>query len=433
MNISIAFFGILGSVGLYLAVRGTIRQMLAFLLFTTPFVQSIELPFVGERFAVFEVIFVLLAMKYIIYVYKRDAKLQLPIHVFPLVLLIVAGIASLWNSYSLTSSSLMLFILIYYVGCLIVCYQIIDTVENFVWYINMYLAGAAVVLLVSIIGMVAILMEIPSSFVFEPSNRLIATFRRPNQLPAYLHTIVPLLALHPARSRSRRHFFMFVGATLLSFLAVIASGSDGSLVILIVQVMMVLAYELISRDITFRTELWASVCGGIGLLIATPLIMGVQMPSAVTSSFDLFTRQDYSLQALSGPRYLQFVYGVPRALELHPIVGVGIGASARFMSVEVGGGGSIHNTFLAILATTGIVGGVFFLAFHILLGRTVLRTFAILPDGELRRLAAGVYISLAGLLAYGTVHFGFRQRHLWLIFIFVLSLGKIAPKLDKST
>src|SRR2546425_13166869 len=85
----------------------------------------------------------------------------------------------------------------------------------------------------------------------------------------------------------------------------------------------------------------------------------------------------------------------------------------------------MHNSYLSVLAETGVVGG---LVMFTLLGTALLRSIAFLRralrarSAEEFAVARALLVAYLTLLLYGTVNHGLRQRYFWFVVALIMSV-----------
>lgn len=408
-----------------------IHWFLFLIIFATPIIKSVNLPFVGERLALFEVIFVLAIPLFIVYlINEQEYKLYFPVELLPLSILVFSASIALYNTYSLRLGLLNLIVLIYYILLTILLIQLLRDTKTLHYAINTYVLTSVLVLITGFIGLIALFFGVPNPFVHPIAERVIATFREPNQVPAFLVTSFPLFVLHPARRRSTIQRIVFAVCALATVAVVIGTGSDWGLAIILFEVGLIVLYKLYSTD--YFTEAVYLGLGVVILVFGVGVLIGtgqVKIPHGVRSSFSLFMLESYSLKNIIGaPRYMQFIIGFPEAIERHPFVGIGLGTFGSFMGENFGQGGSMHNTYLGVLVGTGLIGGIAFSTFLILIVKKALYSLTNPINCYWKELTASLVVGLIGLLVYQLAHYGLRWRQLWVMFGFIIALAYINQK-----
>lgn len=154
----------------------------------------------------------------------------------------------------------------------------------------------------------------------------------------------------------------------------------------------------------------------------------VALPPAVENSLSIFFRDSYALRDLSHARYMQIMVAFPEAMQTHPILGIGAGSYHEFMIENYGSGNSLHNTYLGVTAESGLLGGVALFIFLMLVFRKISYILVNPVNKYWGMMGGGIIIGLFGLLLYGMVHYGLRQRQLWVLFGIVITLGTISKE-----
>src|SRR5262245_59189648 len=88
----------------------------------------------------------------------------------------------------------------------------------------------------------------------------------------------------------------------------------------------------------------------------------------------------------------------------------------------------MHNSYLAVLAETGLAGAlVMFAILATALARSLrfVRVTWRARQPELFHLAAALCVSYVALLLYGTFQYGLRQRYFWLVVALIVSVPRL--------
>ena len=153
------------------------------------------------------------------------------------------------------------------------------------------------------------------------------------------------------------------------------------------------------------------------------------MVQCLRRAFSLFESDSLDLRELSHGRADQLLTWKTVFAE-NPLIGVGPGSFRYNIPRLVPGGKAqeMHNSYLGILAETGLVGG--FLMFG-LIGTVLARAGALLSttargtNPERIATALTLLVSFFSLLCYGTVNYGMRQRYFWFVVALLIMIPPI--------
>jgi len=207
-------------------------------------------------------------------------------------------------------------------------------------------------------GFVALLFSIGllDEFTYISKGRVFIFGENPNSTSGRI-TIAFLLLLYlifknPLKWRRRRFWFCLLFFPML--MMIIASGSRGSFLILC---MGIIAFFLLNPLVSNIKKYVIFICSVIVLGIAVSLI------SSRHSEFSLFSRLENSFEyGETGGREKLNSYSL-QIFEESPLIGKGTIGYSKEMSVKFNEYRSVHNLYIYVLATSGIIGFSLFMFF----------------------------------------------------------------------
>ena len=264
-----------------------------------------------------------------------------------------------------------------------------------------------------------------SSNVLVLGGKVTGLFERANQVQSFIVTILPFLCIVVLDRRASRMHRLFYGALIvLAALSTVASGSRAAVVFIALAVWLMI----------LLTSVRASIVLAAAVLLLAGSLWGIfeqykaEMPFAVQRALSFIDGDDADLDSLSVPRANQWAAWQEVFAE-HPMIGVGPDQFQYWVPRIVAGAKpqEAHNTYLAVLAETGLCGGVFvFTLFASVLARvlsfwrsTTQRRLAELP------VARALLVAYVSLLLFGTLHNGIRQRYFWFVIALIICLPRI--------
>jgi hypothetical protein len=152
-----------------------------------------------------------------------------------------------------------------------------------------------------------------------------------------------------------------------------------------------------------------------------------ELPYGVRRAISFIESDSHDLRDMS-PRRADQLLAWRTVFAEHPLLGVGPGGFAATIPKLVPGGlaQEMHNSYLGVLAETGIVGSLLMfglLAAAMARSVTFLRRTRRARDPEALMAARALLVSYLSLLLYGMLNYGLRQRHFW----FVIALAVTLP------
>lgn len=248
-------------------------------------------------------------------------------------------------------------------------------------------------------------------------NKLSSLFVKPNQLAFFLIlTPVIFILLDYAKNRDSKNIHKINYFILLLYPPMLATASkSGLLVLFLMQVVIfIFSYKKLSNAMKI---IYVMILISFFLLL-NPVTFEYFLSSIVVETFPQFNRVAQflffsdSIQTFDSFRNINNREGL-QIFSNHPFFGVGFGLDILLTST----GHEIHNTYIRILATLGIIGSLFFTMFslyYIFLFKVFFQTFII--------------ICLIGIVfIYGVYHDIFTSRYyffMYVILIYTLSSSK---------
>jgi O-antigen ligase len=257
-------------------------------------------------------------------------------------------------------------------------------------------------------------------------GKVTGLFERANQVQSFVVTVLPFLCiavLDRGAPRVRRvaHGILVV----LAAMTILASGSRAGIVFVALAI--------------WLTVLLTSVRACIVLTAAGVLFAGsawgifeeyrAEMPFAVQRALSFVDGDDYQLDNLSVPRANQWAVW-KEVFADHPIIGVGPNQFQNYVPRIVAGAKAqeAHDSYLAVLAETGVCGAAFVFT---LLGTVLGRSLKFWQNASRRRqlaelpVARALLVAYVSLLLFGTLHNGLRQRYFWFVIALIISLPRL--------
>lgn len=227
---------------------------------------------------------------------------------------------------------------------------------------------------------------------------------------------IPLAALLLGNVKKDRRL-LYITAVALMGISLVASGSRGGLVVLLVEIILLLFISLAQK----RGKL------GLRILLASGLIAVIVAGTAfvgIESSLTRITDQEQGAPD-SASRPKMWGNAIKIIGDNMPF-GVGLGAfgtaytrydeSSGMERVE-----QAHNDFLQVLSDGGIVGGVIGIAFLILFIQTGRQALKVSND-QRRALAAGAFAGTFGVLVHSLFDFVLHTTAIALLFLTLLAI-----------
>jgi len=248
-------------------------------------------------------------------------------------------------------------------------------------------------------------------------NKLSSLFVKPNQLALFLIlTPVIFILLDYAKNRDSKNIHKINYFILLLYPPMLATASKSGLLVLFLMhvVIFIFSYKKLSNAMKI---IYVMILISFFLLL-NPVTFEYFLSSIVVETFPQFNRVAQflffsdSIQTFDSFRNINNREGL-QIFSDHPFFGVGFGLDILLTST----GHEIHNTYIRILATLGIIGSLFFTMFslyYIFLFKVFFQTFII--------------ICLIGIVfIYGVYHDIFTSRYyffMYVILIYTLSSSK---------
>jgi len=218
--------------------------------------------------------------------------------------------------------------------------------------------------------------------------RVFSTFYNPNVLGSYLVLIIALTLGSLAIAKGEKRFFLFV-VLVSAYLCLSFTFSRGAWLAMLISVFVLFFFYPKKRII----------------LLLLLIVFLVSLPEYKS----IVTRMNWELlPADSSTSYRwQIWQGALKIIEKHWLFGVGLGnfssALSHYLPVKPFQVLHAHNSYLHILAETGVVG---LGACAVFYGHTfykAYRVYSCSANQEMANLALGILVALIGLLAHGVV------------------------------
>lgn len=259
--------------------------------------------------------------------------------------------------------------------------------------INLLLATGLIVALVGIYQYFFSSMPTPAAWLdgdvySSVHTRVFSTLYNPNVLGSYLVLIIALTLGSLATAKGEKRFFLYV-VLVAAYLCLLFTFSRGAWMAMLISVSALFFFYPKKRII----------------LLILLIIFLVSLPEYK----NIVTRMNLELlnEDTSSVYRWQIWQGALKIIQNNWLFGVGLGnfsfALAHYLPVKSFEVLHAHNTYLQILAETGVVG---FLAAGIFYGSTFFKAYHIhasSANNEISSLSLGILVALFGLLVHGMV------------------------------
>lgn len=238
-------------------------------------------------------------------------------------------------------------------------------------------------------------------------------------------------------SKSMHKKILFSIASLLLSLSIISTVSRSALAVLLVVWIAYLGF-LFSSQRGLRKFIGPAIVlivfGLVGVLLLTDI--GTKVVDLFTLSMrveSVVTGKDASVDQ----RITILGVGM-RVVESNPWIGVGFGSFEKAFSsfqgahLSTGFERSAHNTYLRIMAETGIVGLLASFAFFLSMVLYFWRTYRVARDKDQRILAFAILVSIISFLVMSATLDQLFEPHFWVIAAVGIAHGEIQKKLIES-
>ncbi len=294
----------------------------------------------------------------------------------------------------------------------LLAYTIVSSAKLFQRAFTTFTVGFIIVLMFGGIGLLdAFLFGRFSPLFYNEARKLIATFKFPNQLAGFLVLFLPVVVMRSLYARYRKERWFYGGWTLLTLIEIVASGSRSGLVAAFFGLGLCVLFALSKLRLRYIMSVSALTMGfGLAVIYLEPHIRVIHRAfSALQLLFhgeitDPFRRENWRLALWLFERF--------------PITGYGIANVALDYEYE------IHNTYLTVVAETGLFGFFAFsslMAFILVLAWHNTRLVKYAPQWF--GWAYGLWFGLLAEMLYATQHHILRTRHLWVTFGLIVALN----------
>jgi O-antigen ligase len=226
--------------------------------------------------------------------------------------------------------------------------------------------------------------------------------------------------------------FLLAGIALSMMIAIIATVSRSALAILLLMVVVYAASFVLQRraQTLVSLSLIASLVGVVGVLLLTDI------GSRVVDLFTLSRRietvivgRDASLQQRQNIASVTV-----DMIKDNPLLGVGFGAFEQSFDrykggyLSTGSKRSAHNTFLRVLAETGVFGFIAFLYFVWVLMRSLWVSYRRLTNLDQRTLMFALFLSLGSFILMSVSLDQMFEPHFWVLCGVALAYGELTTR-----
>ena len=241
---------------------------------------------------------------------------------------------------------------------------------------------------------------------YDGGVKLVGPFLFPNQ---YAYFLIAWFPIFYVSALSTKPSFVKTVVVLLVALNVFATGSrTGAGVFIAEAALLLVILSLFERNLK-------------SIYVALIAVVGVMfVPQLFSTKFWAFERAFLFIHHLKGGEFTDPFRSLNWAAAIHefmkyPFVGVGLGNFWRFYGKEV------HNTFLSILAETGLLGFLgffmyFLFIFIYMMSNVFQRTGSSQSsDKYYKNIILSLLVSLFSSFLFGVQHYILRARHFWII------------------
>lgn len=417
---------------LFQAVHSPVRGLYV-AIFASSILIAPTLPFVQDRFTATEIVMLITWGASITApsAWSRFSQLtreQRRVLGAAAALVCIGIISACWNSIEAGWPHIVVFELVTYVYCLMLMTTVVllvDTWEKWWNCIKAWLLGAAIVSGVAVYSLVFS----PPSWAIDDTARIASTMQWENQIPSQVVTMMGIAIVAaglPWLGKLWRVFYACVAFG--SIVAVLGSGSRtgfGMVVLCLLGTFM--AGSGANRNGQATPQMHRAIglllFGGLTAFIVMVLTSGREYEGLTkTAPYEraiLMTADMAEGEAGIGKRERQLKVGLRTAVR-NMLIGVGPGRSGRVNDMN-----RVHNTYVAVVAETGIFGLV--VLFGWLGGAGYCAWSARRRLSPRQQLVVDAFLAgFVALLAYQCFMFGLRQRSLWFCAGLLVALPRVA-------
>jgi O-antigen ligase len=262
------------------------------------------------------------------------------------------------------------------------------------------------VLIVCAVGVIlAVLVKHFDPFFFSRAKKLIGPFRFPNQLGGFLVLFLPFLWERVMQKGHALRRILYGVSIIALFGCVVATGSRTAVGAAVMGVGLYLFSNIARANIKMIL---------VGTLLVALFIPALQVLDrylwVVGRSLSIFDFKTILGNLVDPFRLENWQLAVDQFLA-HPLTGYGLG------NIEVDFGHEVHNTYLAVLAETGLFG---FLAFSLLFGYFAYLALknvtisAFLESPKWSSISRALLFGALIMAVYANYHMMLRSRYIWL-------------------
>ena len=294
-------------------------------------------------------------------------------------------------------------------------------------------AWAAGGTVVTAVGLMAMFVYTPEWSVDDFTGRVSSTLRESGQVASYLGPVLPLAALALERTVRRRWVKLPVQAVFMgAFVVMLGTGSRIALLISILAfcgLIVVLLADARSRGRGSGLAAGLVAAGAVGFASFLWVVFSDQTANYQAGESNPVLRPILVVRdILQGRRdetgRLDATIKPIETFENHPVLGIGPGNYGVYYRTH-----EVHNSYLAILGETGLLGVVTFATFLVLLARCGLRGLHALRPTDAHALGLAFLFGFGLLLLYQMTALGLRQRPLWFAAGLLIALPRCAADL----
>lgn len=443
-------------------------------LLVMPFQQTVNLPIVGPKIALVEIVLLIPILVWTLSKIRTrrlpSTALNLPLACF-LAVGLLSGITILRESLGSDHIAVFAFEFVNFVYLAVLFLVVTETLADrklFDIALVVLALSTSLVILFGVLGSVQMLQcpeDVLSSPLVYYSIRLTSIFRNPNQLAAYLVAMIPLFATLWVSSDSFpwKRGSVYVGILLavigfffaasiggwlglgagLLFLCVIMARSRRTWAIgagvIVVSVVLSGVVRYMDADasrqpcLQYLTNITYVPQNTVGSLLG---IKSYELPlipiRTAEGGFILQRGSDPASEGMSRLVLARFAFEL---VAQHPVTGVGLGTMYLWTYEEIGRENpssnlSAHNTFLTLWAETGTLGLACFVWILVTTFLQVRRNYLNAASSYDQAVSAGLAVALLSLLVMGLTFDAERQRHLWLIIALIFAQGRLLDRIS---
>ncbi len=446
------FLGIISSIyTIYTIFKNPISGVYMTIFFL-PLTKTADLPYFGSKISLADVLF---AITFFAYFLKEDllskqnlTRFRKDYYLIPLGLFLFFSLLSAVNAISIkdwavevTSYLFLAFFFLFFIHAL-------DDRKKIDNAIKTLMLSLSIVIVLGFLGYVFFSLFNLSNPLLSDVFKLTSTFKKPNQFSLSVFVGFYLLINEAQRRMEKKDALGVLILSLISAIGLFDFSATGSRVALLIPLPILLFYVIFqyfsSKPHKVPVVGVFLIFVGIGLVYLPISFSNTWAMERSTEAFHELP-QVYSegvaniqkgengilafFKKLNEPRYhqLKAFFGM---VNDYPLLGVGAGNFKGQMLnyVDYTKSWQLHNTFLGILAETGPLGFIsfaLFLGFIFIIG---IKKSLSMKSEKYRAYLLMIMLGLVSTLMFQMVHFGLRNRHMWLGFALLVGINKYINK-----